>query len=89
MKKHVLQSLEDEDGLRCVDIIAVSDADSQHITWAEYRRDPEDPSGWRPVLDIPLKARPRFESPEAARAQAQAAVKWLASKLASKTETQS
>ena len=39
----VLASLEDDAGMRCVDIYRTRDGS---VLWDEWRRDPEDPSGW-------------------------------------------
>ena len=41
--RQVLASLEDANGLRCVDIYLARNGE---IFWDEWRRDPEDPSGW-------------------------------------------
>lgn len=40
----VLASLNDETGMRCVDIRREDDGS---ISWLECRRDPEDSHGWR------------------------------------------
>jgi len=42
----VIKSLQDQDGLRCVDLFQINNGT---ISWDEWRRDPEDPSGWRPT----------------------------------------
>ena len=39
----VVASLETEDGFRCIDIVRGPD---NLYFWDEWRRDPEDPSGW-------------------------------------------
>ena len=39
----VVASLESSDGLRCTDILRMPGGD---YAWDEWRRDPEDPSGW-------------------------------------------
>lgn len=45
-KPLVLLSIEDETGLFCVDILELPD---QGYGFREFRRDPEDPHGWRPT----------------------------------------
>lgn len=40
----VLRSLEDGEGLRCIDIVRAPDG---RLGLFEYRRDPEDATGWR------------------------------------------
>ena len=45
-KPVVLLSLEDEAGLFCVDILELQD---HGFGFREFRRDPEDPHGWRPT----------------------------------------
>ena len=42
----VVRSIESPDGTYCVDIFRRADAS---FGFAEYRRDPEDPRGWRPT----------------------------------------
>ncbi|PPR11271.1 MAG: hypothetical protein CFH41_00851 [Alphaproteobacteria bacterium MarineAlpha11_Bin1] len=42
----VATSLEDPMGIRCVDIYQTNDG---RFFWDEWRRDPEDPSGWHPT----------------------------------------
>ena len=39
----VVASLQTDDGFRCVDIVRRPDGS---FFWDEWRRDPEDPSGW-------------------------------------------
>lgn len=43
-KRLVVASLESADGWRCIDIVAAPDGT---FRWDEWRRDPEDPRGWR------------------------------------------
>ena len=76
-QSHVVEVLEDEDRWRAIDIIAVEIAGSRVYTFAEYRRDPEDPRGWRPVADVPLLDRPRYGSLADARSAAYASVGWI------------
>ena len=63
-------SLEDAMGLRCVDIYMTQEG---HVLWDEWRRDPEDPSGWHPTgrNDGPYK-----DEAEAI-AAAKSAIDWL------------
>ena len=42
----VADSLQTGDGFRCVDIVRRPDGT---YFWDEWRRDPEDPSGWHPA----------------------------------------
>ena len=42
----VARSIESADGLRCVDLFRAGDG---RYRYDEWRRDPEDPSGWRPT----------------------------------------
>lgn len=69
MKPVVVTSLEDANGVYCVDIRAIGDA----FDWVECRRDPEDSHGWRPTG---AGAR-GFKSQDAARMAATAALGWL------------
>ena len=45
-KPIVVISFEDDTGLHCVDILKIP---SQGFGFQEFRRDPEDPHGWRPT----------------------------------------
>jgi len=68
----VMRSLEDADGLRCVDI--VTDGVTWTWHWCECRRDPEDGHGWRHT-----GARGAgFETQDAACADAAACFDWIA-----------
>ena len=67
----VLLSLEDREGLRCVDIIRRDDGT---FTFKEFRKDVEDPVRWYLVNDFSATS---FDSREAAVAGATAAVPWL------------
>jgi hypothetical protein len=74
MMKAIL-SLEDDDGLRCVDIIA---ADNGAFTFKEFRKDVEEPSRWYLVHDYSNKNYPsRAETIAAAAAH----TTWLKQKL--------
>ena len=42
----VMTSLEDTTGIRCIDVYRTRDG---KVFWDEWRRDPEDPSGWHPT----------------------------------------
>lgn len=42
----VARSIESADGLRCVDVFRAGDG---RYRYDEWRRDPEDPAGWRPT----------------------------------------
>jgi hypothetical protein len=68
----VMQSINDGDGLRCVDIFRRPDAT---FGFEEYRRDPEDPRGWAAIGGHDLA---RFETAETALAAARERVAWLA-----------
>ena len=67
----VIRSIEDPSGLRCLDLLALGDG---QVGFAEYRRDPEDGHGWRPVGVIS----DGFDSAQDALAAARACVGWLA-----------
>lgn len=67
----VLASLEGDDGLRCVDIYRTNDGE---IFWDEWRRDPEDPSGWRATG---RRSRAAFETEDDAKQAAVTQVDWL------------
>ena len=71
MKPLVLQSIEDDTGDRCVDIIRMPDGS---YTFRECRRDPEDSHGWRYLSH---GAPPLFPTEGGARTAARAAVNWL------------
>jgi hypothetical protein len=68
-------SLEDDDGLRCVDIIQ---AGSGTFTFKEFRKDVEDPGRWYLVRDYSDKS---FNSKDDAIAAAAASTSWLREKL--------
>lgn len=68
----VLVSLEDGTGLRCVDIYRSRDGD---ILWDEWRRDPEDPSGWHATG----RQGGVYGDEAAARQAAIATIEWLTS----------
>jgi hypothetical protein len=67
----VLQSLETDDGLRCVDLFRRPDGT---FGYEEFRRDPEDCGVWTPVSFASGLSYPSLEN---ARSAAAAAVKWL------------
>ena len=71
MKPRVLESIEDETGDRCVDIVALWDGG---FTFRECRRDPEDSFGWR---HLSAGDPPVFATEYLARAAAREAVGWL------------
>ena len=68
-------SLEDDDGLRCVDIIQVGRG---IFTFKEFRKDVEDPGRWYLVRDYSDKS---FNSKDEAIAAAAAGTSWLREKL--------
>jgi hypothetical protein len=68
----VLQSLETEDGLRCVDLFRRPDGT---FGYEEFRRDPEDQGRWTPVS---FASGLRYPGLYEARAAAAKAVAWLA-----------
>ena len=70
----VVASLESGDGLRCTDIFRMPDGD---YAWDEWRRDPEDPSGWHATG---RRSGQVFESQSDAVDAAVNAVDWLKSK---------
>ena len=67
----VVASLETADGLRCIDIVRRPDGS---YFWDEWRRDPEDPSGWHSTGRHSVDS---FESEEDARDNASRVVEWL------------
>lgn len=67
----VVASLETDDGLRCVDIVHRPDG---FYFWDEWRRDPEDPSGWH---SAGRHSASQFETKEDARHDAARVVEWL------------
>ena len=68
----VTRSIETPDGGRCVDLFPRADAS---FGFEEYRRDPEDGSGWFP---IGFHADSAFPTEAAALAEARRRVAWLA-----------
>ena len=70
-KPLVTQSLEDDTGDRCVDIIRLPDGT---FTFAECRRDPEDSHGWRRLSEA---EGPTFKTEFAAYTAATRTVGWL------------
>ena len=70
MKRHVIRSINDQTGLRCLDLVQSSGGS---VTWLECRRDPEDSFGWR-VIGYSETA---FPDAGAALADARGAVGWL------------
>ena len=46
LKPVVVMSIEDDTGLFCIDILELQ---GQGFGFREFRRDPEDPFGWRPT----------------------------------------
>jgi len=79
LKNLVLRSINSVDGFRCVDIFQREDGG---VGFARFRRDPEDPHGWRP--DGPPDP-PIFKDESEARAAAEAAVAWLSREKAQST----
>lgn len=69
--KRVLQSIETDDGGRCVDIFIRPDGT---FGFEEYRRDAEDGRGWFP---IGAQAGRVFQTETLARSAAHATVPWL------------
>ena len=74
-KPVVVRSIETTDGLRCIDIVRMSDGT---FGWAEYRRDNEDPRGWRPTG---IESRRVFHDCVAAEKSALGTIGWLAEVL--------
>ena len=67
----VTRSIESPCATRCVDIYTDS---TGRYGFAEYRRDPEDPSGWRAVGTV---MEPEFAAFDDALAAARRSVGWL------------
>jgi hypothetical protein len=67
----VIRSINDGDGLRCVDVFQCPDGG---YGFEEYRRDPEDGRGWAPIGHQAARV---FDSAGAALAAAREAVGWL------------
>jgi len=72
MSNRVLTSFENDARDRCVDIFVRPDGT---FGFEEYRRDPEDGTGWFPLHHYSARV---FADKAAALAQAQATVAWLA-----------
>jgi len=70
-KMPVILSLEDDDGLRCIDIIRREDGT---YTFKEFRKDLEDPGRWYLVSDFSNES---YATKEGAIAQARKAILWL------------
>jgi hypothetical protein len=70
-KPTVLVSLEDPQGLRCVDIFRRADGS---FGFKEFRRDPEDRGGWTMTADF---SHLTYPSQDAALAAATATLGWL------------
>ena len=70
-RNRVLQSIETDDGGRCVDLFVRADGT---FGFEEYRRDSEDGLGWFPIGGY---ASVVFVTPSAARTAALAAITWL------------
>ena len=70
-KMPVILSLEDDDGLRCIDIIRREDGT---YTFKEFRKDLEDPGRWYLVNDFSNES---YATKEGAIAQAGKAILWL------------
>ena len=68
----VLESLETDDGLRCVDLFRRPDGT---FGYEEFRRDPEDHGAWTPVRFASGLSYPSLQQ---ARAAARSTVAWLA-----------
>ena len=79
LKNLVLRSINSVDGFRSVNIFQRKDGG---VGFARFRRDPEDPHGWRP--DGPPDPR-IFKDESEARAAAEAAVAWLSREKAQST----
>ena len=71
----VMQSINDGDGLRCVDVFRRPD---ETFGFEEYRREAEDPRGWTAIGG---HDRARFQTAETALAAARERVAWLESVL--------
>ena len=69
MTRPVIESIEDESGDRCLDLIRLGD----RWSWVECRRDPEDAHVWRRLYP----PRGDFADRAAALADARREVEWL------------
>tara|TARA_R110000868_G_scaffold397842_1_gene670748 strand:+ start:5087 stop:5320 length:234 start_codon:yes stop_codon:yes gene_type:complete len=67
----VVASLETDDGFRCVDIVMTPGG---LYFWDEWRRDPEDPSGWHTAGRQSVG---QFDTQEDARRDAAGCIEWL------------
>lgn len=67
----VVASLETDDGLRCIDIVRRTDGS---FFWDEWRRDPEDPTGWH---SAGRQSARRFDTETETRLDAARVVEWL------------
>jgi len=67
----VVMSFEDDAGLYCVDVLELP---GHGFGFREFRRDPEDPHGWRPTG---LAYNCTLDSYDEALAKARRAVRWL------------
>lgn len=70
MSRVVTRSINDQTGLRCLDLVQIDQG--RHI-WLECRRDPEDSHGWRVVF----YAEDEFASAAEALRDARERVAWL------------
>jgi hypothetical protein len=78
----VLESVETDDGLRCVDFFRRHDGS---FGCEEFRRDPEDRGAWTPVR---FASGLRYEDLRAARGAAHASVAWFADVEAAREQAQ-
>lgn len=67
----VVASPETDDGRLCVDIFRNAEG---AYAWDEWRREPEDPSGWQATGRVSSRT---YETAEAARQAADGSVEWL------------
>ena len=75
MQPGILQSIEDAEGFRCVDIFARADGS---FGFREYRRDPEDAGDWSLVADYSGLS---YATKDEVLRAAAAAIPWLAAML--------
>ena len=74
-RNKVVMSVNDTGEVRCVDVFVTPEG---LYGFAEYRRDPEDPSGWRPTYEAGAKT---YQTREQAEEAAVATIGWLAAEL--------
>jgi hypothetical protein len=67
----VIQSIEDAEGMRCIDVIQHAD---NRFGFKEFRRDPEDGGRWTLIADY---SRPGWDTKDEALRRAASVVGWF------------